>query len=167
MLFRSDIRADYNGLYLNHELFEPGDRLEDFLEEYHHAFIILDIKEERVEFKVLELLEKYNIENYFFLDCSFPMINWLVNHGERKVALRFSEYEGLNTLCAMQGKCDWVWVDTFTTNPLTIKEVSGYIRSLGYKICFVSPELQGQPEKIDQYLEEIKDLDLEAICADN
>ena len=160
-----DIRADYSGLYLNHELFTSGDRLEDFLKEYHHGLLILDIKEERVEFEVLRLLEKYNITNYFFLDCSFPMINWLVNHGERKVALRFSEYESVDTLCLMRNKCDWVWVDTFTRNPLD--EVTyNVIKTLGYKICFVSPELQGQPEKKEEYLSQISKFDIEAICTD-
>ena len=27
---------------------------------------------------------------------------------------------------------------------------------MGYKLCLVSPELQGQPEKIEKYAEQIK-----------
>ena len=64
----------------------------------------------------------------------------------------------------MAGKCNWVWVDTFTKNPLT-KEIADEIHSLGYKICFVSPELQGQPELKTTYFKEVKN-ETDAICTD-
>ena len=37
---------------------------------------------------------------------------------------------------------------------------------MGYNLCFVSPELQGQPEKIEEYAKEIriKDIQFDAIC---
>ena len=161
-----DLSGDSNGnVYMQHEPFESGELFEDFLKEYHHSFIILDIKKERIEFEVLRLIQKYGVKDFFFLDCSFPMIYMLTSKGIKDVAIRFSEFEGLDTVRNMSGKANWVWVDTFTKNPLT-QRIVNEIKGLGYKICFVSPELQGQPEKIEQYLEEIKDYNLEAICAD-
>ena len=35
------------------------------------------------------------------------------------IAIRFSEFEGLDTILNMKGKVKWVWVDCFTKNPLT------------------------------------------------
>ena len=40
-----DIRETNGQLILNHEAFGSGDLLEDYLQQYHHAFIIFNIKE--------------------------------------------------------------------------------------------------------------------------
>ena len=161
-----DVRSENGELILQHDAYKSGNKLEDFLKKYQYkdSTIIFDIKEERLEYKCLELIKKYNIKNYFFLDCSFPMIFWLTNNNEHNVAIRFSEYEGMDTVRAMAGKCKWVWVDTFTKNPLT-KKIADEMHSLGYKICFVSPELQGQPECKIKYLDEIM-YEIDAVCTD-
>jgi hypothetical protein len=123
----------------------------DFLKHYNHSFIILNIKSERIEYKVLELLKSNNIiTNYFFLDSSFPMIYKLSNEGIKNIAIRFSEFESIETVLNMKGKVDWVWIDCFTKNPLT-KEIYIQLKQQGFKLCFVSPELQNQPEKIKEY----------------
>ena len=161
-----DLRDNLDGsIYIQHNPFEPGENFEEYLQDYHHETMILNIKSERIEYKVLELIKKYDVKKYFFLDSSFPMIKVLSDEGEKNIALRFSEYEGLDTLRLMQGRVDWVWVDTFSKIPLT-KEVYTEIKGLGYKLCFVSPELQGQPEKIEEYIEEIRNSNysLKAVC---
>ena len=38
--------------------FKEGQDFEEWLEHYHHGGIILNIKSERIEFKVLQILEK-------------------------------------------------------------------------------------------------------------
>ena len=159
-----DIRSNGDDLILQHDAFEYGDYFDSWLSSYHHGTLILDMKEERLEHKCLELVRRFNIKNYFFLDCSFPMIYKLSSEGEHNIAIRFSEFEGMDTVRAMSGKCNWVWVDTFTKNPLT-KDIANEIHSLGYKICFVSPELQGQPELKDKYLSEVEN-GIDAICTD-
>lgn len=156
-------------IYLQHDHFKTGLRFEELLDQYKYdgrtGTIILDVKEERLEYKILELLKKYDISDYFFLDCSFPMINYLVTHGEHNVAIRFSEFEGMDTVRNMAGKANWVWVDTFNKNPLTL-DITKEIHDLGYKICFVSPELQGQPLFREAYLREAENFDVEAVCTD-
>lgn len=164
-----DLRGNYNGkIYCQHEPFEDGVDFESLLIEYvfhkHTGTIILDIKNERIEHGCLRLLRKYGIDNYFFLDCSFPMIYKLTSEGEKNVAIRFSELEGMDTVRAMSGKCDWVWVDTFTKNPLT-EDIANELHKLGYKICFVSPELQGQPKLKEKYLKEVENY-VDAVCED-
>lgn len=161
-----DLRDDLTGrIYIQHNPFEPGEDFEEYLAQYNHGTMILNIKSERIELKILELLRKYNIEKYFFLDSSFPMIKLLSDQGENKIALRFSEFEGLDTLFAMQGKIQWVWVDCFSRLPLD-RDIYKKIKELGYKICIVSPELQGQPEKLVEYKEQLRkeNMQPDAIC---
>jgi hypothetical protein len=161
-----DLRDNLNGdIYISHDPFVNGELFDIFLQYYQHAFIILNIKSERIEYKILELLKKYKINNYFFLDSSFPMIYKLSNEGEKNIALRFSEYEGLDSILSMKGKVNWVWVDCFTKNPLS-KENYIILKEAGFKLCFVSPELQNQPEKIKEYKSYFNnnDIELDMIC---
>jgi NDP-sugar pyrophosphorylase family protein len=161
-----DLRDDLDGeIYLAHDPFIKGELFFNFLKYYNHKFIILNIKSERIEYKVLELLQKYDITEYFFLDSSFPMIYKLSNEGEKNMAVRYSEFECLNTVLNMKGKTDWVWIDCFTKNPLN-KSIYTILKNAGFKLCFVSPELQNQKEKIKQYKEYFKreNIELDMIC---
>jgi hypothetical protein len=160
-----DLR-DYEGrLILQHDPFTRGEDFEDFLKVYKHALIILNIKSERIEWRVLELLKKYSVRDYFFLDSSFPMIYQLSEKGESNTALRFSEFEGVDTLVAMQGRVKWVWVDCFEKLPLT-SQAYQRIKGLGYKLCLVSPELQGRPQDIISYRNYLEDegISIDAVC---
>jgi len=146
-----DLRDNLNGeIYISHDPFVNGELFSDFLQHYNHSFIILNIKSERIEYKVLDLIKKHNIINYFFLDSSFPMIYKLSNEGEKNIAIRFSEFEGLDTILNMKGKVNWVWVDCFSKIPIN-SEIYKILKEAGFKLCFVSPELQNQSEKIKEY----------------
>lgn len=161
-----DLRDNIDGsIYINHDPFVVGENFEDYLREYKHGTMILNIKSERIEYKVLDLLKKYNIEKYFFLDSSFPMIKALTDQGELNIALRYSEYEGIDTIKLMSGRAKWVWVDCFNSFPLE-EDTYLKLKNMGYKLCFVSPELQGQPEKIEEYAGNIKkkNINFDAIC---
>ena len=161
-----DLRDDLNGrIYIQHNPFEPGEDFEEYLKVYHHGTMILNIKSERIEHKVLELIGKYDVKKYFFLDSSFPMIKLLSDMGETNIALRFSELEGLDTIRNMAGKVNWVWVDCFTRLPID-KASYAELKKLGYKLCMVSPELEGQPEKLGEYkcFLEQNGITMDAIC---
>ena len=55
-----DLRDDLNGrIYIQHNPFEPGEDFEEYLKAYHHGTMILNVKSERIEHKILELLSKY------------------------------------------------------------------------------------------------------------
>jgi hypothetical protein len=161
-----DLRDNVNGeIHLAHDPFILGELFEEYLKHYHHSFIILNIKSERIEWKILELLQKYNIKDYFFLDSSFPMIHKLVLSGEKNMALRFSQFEGLDTIRNMKNTVNWVWIDCFTQNPLTL-EIYNQLKGMNFKLCFVSPELQQQTEKLLKYKEYFQknDIILDMIC---
>lgn len=161
-----DLRDTPNGgIHIAHDPFEQGEDFEKYLQHYQHSTMILNIKSERIEFAVQKLLQDFGIADYFFLDSSFPMIYTLSDRGEKKIALRFSEFESVKTLDAMAGKVDWIWIDCFTRLPID-KGVFQHLKALGYQICLVSPELQGRPEDISVYNQYLKrnQIQLDAIC---
>lgn len=161
-----DLRDSLDGsVYISHNPFEPGENFEDYLKEYRHGTMILNIKSERIEPKVTELMQKYRLEDYFYLDSSFPMIYTMAKAGQRRIALRVSELEGLDTVRNMAGKVDWLWVDCFTKIPINKSEYDE-LKSLGYKLCFVSPELEGRDEAIEEYKRALADrgMVMDAIC---
>lgn len=160
-----DLRDHGDRLILQHDPFKDGEDFEEYLKQYNHGTMILNIKSERIEHRVLELIQKYNIQKYFFLDSSFPMIRLLSKEGEKNMALRFSEFEGMDTIFTMVGKVDWVWVDCFTKLPITT-EIFTTLKENGFKICLVSPELQGREKKIDEYKQYLHDNKIlfDAIC---
>ena len=145
-----DLRDFGEKLIVQHDPFKNGEDFEEYLKHYNHGTIILNIKSEGIEFKVLELLKKYNINNYFFLDSSFPMIHLLSSKGEKNIALRFSEFEGIDTISLMSKKVNWIWVDCFSKLPITA-QIYKLLKNHKYKLCLVSPELQNQDLKLELY----------------
>lgn len=161
-----DLRDNLTGrIYIEHDPFIDGEDFEEYLKAYRNGIMILNVKSERIELLIDKLLKKYKINNYFYLDSTFPMIKLLVDKGEKNIALRFSEYEGLDTIENMREKVNWIWVDCFSKFPLT-KEIETKMHNWGYQICLVSPELQGQAEKLEIYAEQIleQNIEIDAIC---
>ena len=119
---------------------------QDFLKEFNIHFIILNIKSEGIEEEVLRLVKKYNVPDYFFLDTSIPFMVKYIEKGWTKFAVRFSEYEPVELALKFKGKIEWVWVDCFNHLPLTNES---YLQlKKHFKICLVSPELQGHPKSM-------------------
>lgn len=160
-----DLRDFGDRLILQHDPFKDGEDFEEYLKNYNHGTMILNIKSERIEHKVLELIQKYNIKKYFFLDSSFPMIYLLSKSGEKNIALRFSEFEGIDTILSMTGKVEWIWVDCFSKLPINY-EIYKLLKNNGFKFCLVSPELQGQNEKLASYKQYLQNegIVFDAIC---
>ncbi len=114
-----DLRDRGDRLILAHDPFADGEDFHEFLVHYHHGTMILNIKSERIESRVLnEIRRAGTVRDYFFLDCSFPMIRTLISQGERKIAVRFSEFEPAENVLSLASHIDWVWIDCFTKMPL-------------------------------------------------
>ena len=160
-----DLRDYGDKLILQHDPFKDGEDFEEYLKNYHHGTMILNIKSERIESKVLELIAKYKIQQYFFLDSSFPMVYQLSEKGEKNIALRFSEFETIDTILNLKGKIEWVWVDCFTKLPIDFK-IFIILKENGFKLCLVSPELQGQDQKVEEYKKYLNENNIvfDAIC---
>lgn len=135
-----DIRSNYEGLYLSHDPFVPGERFLDFLENYQHQLLIVNVKEDGLEDAVSKELALRQITNYFFLDQADPTIIRRGKIGLRDSAIRFSEYESLETVRTMAQFASWVWIDSFSKRELKPDLMSEF-NILGLKTCIVSPEL--------------------------
>ena len=138
-----DIRTWGNDLVLHHDAFAEADRFDDWLKEYHHGTLILNVKEEGLEDAVLQRMRRFRIEDFFFLDQSFPFLLKTAKTGERRCAARVSEFENISTVLSLSGLVKWVWVDCFTRFPLNGHEAKR-LREAGFELCLVSPELQGR-----------------------
>lgn len=160
-----DIRDSGNDLIIVHNPFEMGENFEEYLKHYKHRTMIVNVKSERIEHKIEELLKKYDIKDYFFLDSSIPMIYLLSNQGNTNFAVRFSELEPIELSLAMKNRVKWVWVDCFSKLPIN-KENYKLLKDNNYKLCLVSPELQGREQDIEEYKKylEKENIIFDAIC---
>lgn len=145
-----DIREGADGIVVTHDPWSPSVDFHTFLKHCHHAFYIVNVKCEGIEPTVLKILKSFDIQNFFLLDCSFPMIVKLGRMGERRIAVRLSEYESIQTVLALANVVQWVWVDVFTRIPVTETDCL-QLKHAGFRLCFVSPELQGRPQDIREY----------------
>ena len=94
------------------------------------------------------------------------MINLLnTKYTNNNVASRYSEYECLEFTENIQNLIQWIWIDCFTYLPLD-RHKYDRIKKMNKKICIVSPELQGQGEKIDTYRQQLINNNIirDAIC---
>ena len=171
-----DVR-DSNGICIvQHDPFKEGIPLDIFLNEFlltrvkgqgqgQGQFLIVNIKSEGIEATVFAMLKERGIEDFFMLDCTVPVIYKYTQKGEKRFAVRLSEVEPLEFVRQWKGRVNWVWVDCFSKNILTLP-VEQELHSLGFKICVVSPELQGRYEEIEIYAKAFQDsgIEVDAIC---
>ena len=146
-----DIRAFGSKLILNHEPFESGDYLEDYLAEYgqEQGTIVLNIKEAGIENEVLRLVREAQIKSYFLLDVEYPYILQSdASDCPLDIAVRFSEQETIQNVSCQQGRLNWVWLDCVTKNPVEIAHIP--ILS-NFKNCLVCPSRWKRPKEISQY----------------
>lgn len=153
-----DIRANGSDLVLNHDPFVAGENFIDYIDEYKHGLLILNIKEAGIEQSVLSEIRKRNIENFFLLDVEFPYLYRASRQGEQAIAVRYSEDEPIELVNKYNNMVDWVWIDTNTKLPLDIKIIS-HLKH--FKTCLVCPGRWGRPNDIIPYRNLMKELDFE------
>lgn len=138
-----DIRSNGKQLVIHHDPLNEGELFEEWLRKFNHKTLILNVKEEGLESHLISLMSKYYIEDYFFLDQSFPFLVKWSKLGESRCAVRVSEFESIETALSLEGKVRWVWVDCFNVFPLN-KLDADRLHDAGFNLCIVSPELQGR-----------------------
>ena len=165
MSIEFDVRDSAGICIVQHDAFKKGVELSVFLDLCKGRFLILNIKSEGIEETVFKMLKERNITDFFMLDCTIPVIYKYTQKGEGRFAIRLSEVEPIDFVLLWTGKIHWVWIDCFSKNILT-KDLEIQLHSLGFKICFVSPELQGRINDINIYAKQIEfnNIKIDAVC---
>lgn len=153
-----DLRADGSELILNHDPFKGGERFVDYLAEYRHGLMVLNIKEAGIEDEVLRLVRERGVQDCFLLDVEFPYLYRAARKGERAIAVRYSEDECIETVLKYKGRVDWVWIDTISKLPLDATVVE---QLRGFKTCLVCPERWSRPQDIPLYRKRLAELGMQ------
>lgn len=165
-----DLRSHNGEIIVSHDPFTFNSILfNEWLKFYAHNILILNVKEEGIEKKVLDSVRNYNIENFFFLDQTFPLIVKTLKGGETRTSIRISDYESISNLEKMDRispfKPNWVWIDSLTGNWEHLRYLSD-IKKMGYRICLASPKLHQRnlELELDQIFEYIKLTPVDSVC---
>jgi len=134
-----DVRSRGENIILEHDPFKKGQIFTEWLEHWQGQSLILNVKEEGIEERILEMLSAYPNLEYFFLDQSFPFLARTIKSGNKNTAVRVSDLESVETALLM--KCNWVWIDCFLGDWNFLPGVIRRLQNDGKKICLVSPEL--------------------------
>ena len=162
-----DLRSSGSQLILQHDPFADGENFDEWLDVWRGQFLVLNIKEEGLENRILESLSKKKITEYFFLDQSFPFLQRTVRMGNRKVAARASDIESVETALAID--CEWVWIDCFNGDWSFLEEMIPKLAQANKKICLVSPELvrANSQKELDTLKKVLKSVpfEIDAVCS--
>ena len=179
-----DVRYHDNELILSHDPFHNSkdvDKLENVVEKYinkNNGIIILNVKTEGIEERCIELMNKFNYSNWFFLDISMPYFikysnisnnSIIKNFTPNNLAVRFSEFEPIEYALSFKDKVRWVWIDCFKNLPLNI-ECYEKLKLANFKLCLVAPELQKHDvERTKEFQDIIKknNFIIDAVCTKN
>ena len=161
-----DIRSYGDEIIIAHDPFSNFDYFKKWITFYEHGTLVLNVKEDGLEEKLLMLMEAHCIEKFFFLDQSFPSLIKTIKSKEKRCAVRLSEYESIKTVLNLKKKIDWVWIDYFTKFPLDYDSYD-LLKKNKFKLCLVSPEIQGYDEietiNLKKFLKQ-KNIVFDAVC---
>lgn len=161
-----DVHGFGPGLTVHHDALTQGEDFDAWLAACRNPFVIFNVKEEGVEGLVLEKALARGFRDFFLLDLSFPALMKLARRGERRLAVRVSEFEAVESALLLKGLADWVWLDLFGAFPLTASQWRD-LKDAGFRVCLVSPELHGR--SVDE-IAEVKavmaerGIDMDAVC---
>ena len=133
-----DLRSNQSDIYLHHDPFKKGELFNKWARNFKHKMLVLNVKEEGLEDKILKILKKNKIKKFFFHDQTFSSL--LKNMTKTHVSIRYSEYESLQKTNYLFKKIKWIWIDNFNKIKLE-KKFYQELKKNKVKICLVSPEL--------------------------
>ena len=139
-----DVHAYGDKLVIAHDAFSSGILFNEFVQKASNRFLAVNIKEEGIEEKVLEIVFASKCENFFLFDVSVPQLFRLGKNFSKHLAFRCSQLEKIDyEYC--RNYAEFLWLDTFDGTFWPKKELIVDLKRLSYRICFVSPELHRPP----------------------
>ena len=148
-----DLRSSGSKIILNHDPHKSGDIFENYLSNYNHGTLILNIKESGIETEVIKIATKFQIKSFFLLDVELPFIFQSNKNINKNISIRYSEYEPIGIAKKFINNIGWIWIDTFTKLPLD-KNIVTTLKK--FKSCLVCPERWGRPKDIKPYFKKMK-----------
>jgi hypothetical protein len=144
-----DLRSWKQSIVVTHDVYTDAESLDTWLKNYNHSKLILNVKEEGIEEKILGLVRSANIDSYFFLDQSFPWLVKTIRSGEVRTAIRISDFESPLTALSVQPRPNWIWADSFSGDWGYLNEWAERLKERGFQICVASPELHGRQSQVE------------------
>jgi hypothetical protein len=136
-----DLRLSHGDLVLAHDPYSPGEKFSDWIQDFDHSLLILNVKEEGLEEVILREMGAKSLDRYFFLDQGLPSVIKSITL-KHSVAARISEFEKLTWTSEFAPS--WIWIDCFSGNWDFLDQEIEQISKLSLRTCLVSPELQGR-----------------------
>jgi hypothetical protein len=167
-----DIRSYKDILVLGHDpLKKKYQSFDNYLKSVNGRFMVINIKEEGLEDFIVDKLVKFNIRNYFFLDQSYPFLLKKYNLIKGQSALRFSEFESIQTVKLIKKnfkKFKWIWVDSIFGSWSHLQNLNDLDLD-NFKLCLVSPEVHGRNfiSEIKQIEKKLGEIKISAVCTKN
>ena len=69
-----DLRSNQSSIYLHHDPFKKGELFNKWAKSFKHKILVLNVKEEGLEYKILKILKKNKIKKFFFHDQTFSSL---------------------------------------------------------------------------------------------
>ena len=69
-----DLRSNHKTIYLNHDPYKKGVKFSQWIKYFNHKLIVLNVKEEGIEKKIINILKKNKEINFFFHDQTFSIL---------------------------------------------------------------------------------------------
>ena len=62
-----DLRSNNKTIYLHHDPFKKGELFSNWVKNFNHKLVVLNVKEEGLEKKILKILRRNKVRNFFFM----------------------------------------------------------------------------------------------------
>lgn len=165
---RSSVKSK-GSIHLSHDAWVEGESFEDWLKEFSRLKIsgplILNTKEDGLEERAFELMQQYQIKNFLFLDTQIPtLVKYVKKNLGQYFFMRLSSQEPIEMAEKFSNSVKWLWVDCFDKIPLEVSLAAEAAKN--FKICLVSPELQGGQSSDFNKFKNLKNIS-QAICTKN
>lgn len=141
-----DLHFNSSNVFVGHDPFDLTLTFSEFLSHYQHQIIAVNIKEEGIEDMVINCLNQNSVSNFFLFDLSFPSLMRLIKKGEKRIALRVSDFEDIRMIDSFARKVDWLWIDIFENSNFLREE--SWSKWKDFRKCLVSPELHVERDKV-------------------
>ena len=160
-----DLRSGGKLIYLQHDPFKKGEKFEKWIKFFNHRLVVLNVKEEGLENKIIRTLKKNKVKDFFFHDQTFSSL--LKYKKKTKSSVRHSEFEEIKGKKYIFKHIKWLWIDHFTKFSLDISFYK-FLKRNKVKICIVSPELVNikHVSKIKGFINKLvtKKMKINAVC---